>query len=129
MDEKYDSFLEPNVWYKNENNNADDVSHINIHLPISTNKNKGMNATNWEQTIVLFNFWLRSFFLPIKSLIDINMVNNHMPGCQKINKLNWDIRLLVNTCEVPQPIAAIAPEGSFSYSLETDGIISELSIQ
>ena len=46
MDEKYDSFLEPNVWYKNENNNADDVSHINIHLPISTNKNKGMNAMN-----------------------------------------------------------------------------------
>ena len=46
MDKKYDSFLEPNVWYKNENNIADDVSHINIHLPISTNKNKGMNVTN-----------------------------------------------------------------------------------
>ena len=114
MDEKYASFLWPNVWYKNENNNADDVSHINIHLPISTNKNIGMNAMNWEQTIVLFNFWLRSFFLPIKSLIEINMVNNHMPGCQKINKLNWGIRVLINTCEVPQPIAAMAPEGSFA---------------
>ena len=46
VDEKYNSLLWPNVWYKKENNKADEVSHINIHLPISTNKNMGINAIN-----------------------------------------------------------------------------------
>ena len=91
IEKKYDIFLKSNVWYKNENNNDYDVSHINIHLPISTNKKMGMNAMNLEQYIVLLNFWLGSFFFPIKSLIDIkkslidiNIFNNHMPACQKI---------------------------------------------
>ena len=36
----------PNIFSKKANNNADEVNHINIHLPISTNKNIGRNAIN-----------------------------------------------------------------------------------
>ena len=59
--------LKPSVWeitfsipktcIKKANNKAEDDTHINIHLPISTNKNKGKKAINWRQTIDLLADW------------------------------------------------------------------------
>ena len=48
------TFLIPNICTKKENNKAEDEVHINIHLPISTNKNKGKKAINCKQMIDLF---------------------------------------------------------------------------
>ena len=48
---KFDEILiilsTPKIFSRKANNSADDVNHINIHLPISTNKNIGRNAINW----------------------------------------------------------------------------------
>ena len=38
--------LTPKKFSKKLNNKAEDDNHINIHLPISTNKNIGKNAIN-----------------------------------------------------------------------------------
>ena len=56
-------------------------------------------------------------------MITIKIVKSHIPGCQKINRLNWDNSEFENICDVPHPIAAMAPRGAFSYKEPNDGII------
>ncbi len=51
--EKYLNLSIPNSFTKKLNSNTEEEVHMNIHLPISTKINIGINANNWKHRTAL----------------------------------------------------------------------------